>query len=137
LASLTSAPIAVVDLGARSSAEGGSLRQAGPTTFSASPIRPWLALLSWRGGRRPGVPDLAQLLDDSGRFAHLLVDLGGLERSGDQPAAIDLLDGIAIVARAGVTRDNDLLRLARLLPVALNLGVVLVGPGTSREARAR
>lgn len=89
-----------------------------------------LALLSppCAGDAGAGVPQLARTIQSSvDRFTHLLVDLTGFKELGEHLAAIDMMDAVVVVARAGLTRETDLLRLDFELPRALNFGVVLTG----------
>lgn len=61
------------------------------------------------------------------RFELVLVDLTGLDRSGDHLEAWDLVDAVFMVARAGRTAEHELLHLERALPRDRNLGALLVG----------
>lgn len=67
-------------------------------------------------------------------YAHLLVDLTGFDRLGEEPAACDLLDATIIVVRSGRTRAPRLVRRARGIPDERFLGALLVGvaPRSSR-----
>jgi hypothetical protein len=69
----------------------------------------------------------AALAAEAQVFHHLVVDMTGLDHLGDHLAAIDLLDGIIIVARAGRTTVPELHRWMRDVPEERNLGVLLVG----------
>lgn len=80
--------------------------------------------------RRPGsvAPALAKLLrTDARAHAHLVVDLSGLERTGDHVEAFSLVDGVAVVARAGRTTFAQLDRASAQIPGDKDLGVLLVG----------
>ena len=61
------------------------------------------------------------------RFGYLFVDLTGLQRYGDHIAAANVLEGVIIVAVAGLTREAELEILARDVPEARQLGVLLIG----------
>jgi len=75
-----------------------------------------------------GVPQLRQLLaSGSELFAHVLVDLTGFKKLGEHLAAMQLVDGVVIVARVGRTTEGELLRLGHELPASRNLGVMLTG----------
>ncbi len=93
-------------------------------------LRGSLALVvpKWIGEVGAGVPQLAWIIQDNREvFAHMLVDLTGFDAIGDHRNAIELLDGVITVGRAGQTRDRDLLQLHFQIPEDRNLGVVLVG----------
>jgi len=73
-----------------------------------------------------GVPQLGQLLSSGSElFAHVLVDLTGFKKLGEHLAAVQMVDGVVVVARAGRTTEGELLRLGHELPRARNLGVLL------------
>lgn len=92
----------------------------------------WLRSLAILAPRRAGtvgeqLQQLARVLEKaSDRCAHVLVDLTGYDRLGDLLGAVGLTGGVAIVARAGSTREGDIVRLRDELPPEKNLGVVLV-----------
>ncbi len=60
-------------------------------------------------------------------FAHVLVDLTGFASMGEHARAFDMLDGVLVVARAGVSREGDLLALQAQVPRARMMGVLLSG----------
>jgi len=60
-------------------------------------------------------------------FAHVLVDLTGFGKLGEHLEAIEMVDGLALVGRAGSTRESTLLAFLRELPRDKNLGVLLLG----------
>jgi hypothetical protein len=74
------------------------------------------------------VPQL-RLLVQSNRetFAHLIIDLTGYAELGDHLDAIETVDGIVLVARAGLTKESHLLRMSAQLPAERTLGVLIVG----------
>jgi hypothetical protein len=80
------------------------------------------------GGRVPLLEvTLQRLSQQSPAYTEIVVDLGGFAgRPGEFLAALDLVRGVFVVARAGQTRDLDLTALLESLPDAQNLGVVLV-----------
>jgi hypothetical protein len=61
------------------------------------------------------------------RYAHLLVDLTGYEAVGEHWLGYELCDGVVVVARAGRTRERDLVARRRELPADRDLGTLLVG----------
>jgi hypothetical protein len=67
------------------------------------------------------------LRDQSRGFALTLVDLTDLARLGEHIAAMALCDGVASVARSGVTREAELLRTVADIAGDRHLGVLLVG----------
>jgi hypothetical protein len=93
-------------------------------------IRGSLALLTPMsvGEAGAGVPQLARVIQlGSWLFAHVLVDLTGFKKLGEHLAAIEMVDAVLVVSRAGRTREDELLRLKHELPEHKNLGVLLVG----------
>jgi len=103
---------------------------SGDTVFSTRWIHGSLALLSPPRVERAGevVPQLARvLLDGADLFAHVLVDLTGFELLGEHASAAACMDAVALVGRAHHTRENELLELARLMPSARFLGILLLG----------
>jgi hypothetical protein len=97
--------------------------------YSTKWLRGTLALLTptRAGAAGAGLPQLARLIQQSTElFAHVLVDLTGYRKIGEHLAAIEMCDGVVVVARAGRTREDVLLRVRHELADQL-LGVVLVG----------
>ncbi len=75
-----------------------------------------------------GVPHLARVIREGQElFALVLVDLTGFGMLGEHLAAIEMVDGVLVVARAGETTEDELLRLAHELPESRSLGVLLLG----------
>lgn len=98
--------------------------------FATRWLRGQLALLTPArvGQAGAGVPQLARVIQHGAElFAHVLVDLTGFKELGEHLAAIDMMDAVVVVARAGQTREHELLRLNHDLPRHLNLGVLLAG----------
>ncbi len=60
-------------------------------------------------------------------FAGCLVDLTGWQRLGEHLQAFDLLDGVVLVAHAGRSTEEELLRLDAEIPPHKHLGVLLLG----------
>ena len=98
--------------------------------FATRWLRGSLALLTppRAGEAGAGVPQLARIIrDGSELFAHVLVDLTGFKNLGEHLAAIEMMDGVLVVSRAGSTREDELLRLNHELPPRQLLGVLLLG----------
>ena len=134
LCDLTGATIAVVDANVRYPGLGalnrGRSADHDDSVFSTRWLHGSLALLSAPRVERAGevVPQLARVLrDGADLFAHVLVDLTGFELLGEHASAAAHMDGVAIVARAHHTREQDLVDLAQLLPRERFLGVLLAG----------
>lgn len=58
----------------------------------------------------------------------VLVDLSGYAAPGLAPAAADVVDGVVLVARAGRTLGDDLIRPAKLM-ASKNVGTILIDRG--------
>jgi len=134
LCELTGATIAVVDANVRYPGLGalnrGRAADHDESVFSTRWLRGSLALLSPPRVERAGevVPQLARvLLDGADLFAHVLVDLTGFELLGEHASAAACMDGVALVARAHKTREQQLMDLVQLLPRGRLLGILLVG----------
>ena len=100
------------------------------SAFSTRWLRGSLALLSPPRAERAGevVPQLARvLLEGVDLFAHVLVDLTGFELLGEHATAAACMDAVALVGRAHQTREQELVKLAELMPNGRFLGVLLVG----------
>jgi hypothetical protein len=118
-----SAPTAVVDAAGAWAGDGGAAAE-GP--FGVTPITPLLSLLT-PAGRAATLGQLEDLLaDDRAPARRLVVTLDGFERTGEHLAAIALLDGVSVVARAGRTKLPDVERRVRELPAGRSVGVLLV-----------
>jgi hypothetical protein len=129
LGDLTGSPVAVCDIAGSWNAALRHGEGSGPTLFAATWLGDNLAVLTPRTFDTGGVVlKLEQALrGEAAIFAMLLVDLTGLERLGEHVAAMAMVDGVAIVARAGVTGETELRRWLRDVPSERNLGVLLVG----------
>jgi hypothetical protein len=80
-----------------------------------------------------GVPQLARVIQHSIElFSHVVVDLTGFKKLGEHLAAFDMVDGVIIVARAGLTTEAELLRLNHELPRHANFGVLLTNAAPGR-----
>lgn len=124
------APTAVVD------AQGSWFAEREPPAtdphapvFTTSWLTARLALLVPRAVPAGAtVRDLDACLRAEARaMRHIVVDLTGADHTGEHLDAIDYVDAIAIVARAGHTTSRQLARWMREIPPAKNLGVLLVG----------
>lgn len=69
----------------------------------------------------------AGLRGETAAMQHLVVDLTGLDRTGEHLEAFAALDAVAVVARAGRTTSPQLARWMPDVPAGKNLGVLLVG----------
>ncbi len=134
LCDLTGATVAVVDANVRypglPSLARGQDTDHKESVFSTRWLHGSLALLSAPRVEHAGevVPQLARvLLEGSELFAHVLVDLTGFELLGEHGSAAACMDGVALVATAHETREQDLLALAPLMPPGRFLGIVLLG----------
>jgi hypothetical protein len=75
-----------------------------------------------------GLVPLQQLLATvKQQFAYCVVDLTGWKRLGEHLPAFDLIDGVAVVAKAGVTTELELLRFSYEIPSERYLGILLTG----------
>lgn len=134
LAEQSGAPVALVDVNARWSALPPP-RRAGTLSGDSLLLTRWLAgdrlaLLSLppEASIGAGLVEMARLLH-SGRsmFEQVLIDLTGLERLGEHLAAAAMCDALVLVARAGQSSEDDLLRLRHAFSGHQLLGVILVG----------
>lgn len=65
--------------------------------------------------------------EESAGFSRLVVDLTGFDRLGERRPACELLDGVAVVARSGVTRTRQIVGALAEIPDGGRLGVLLSG----------
>ena len=96
--------------------------------FATRWLRGQLALLTppRAGDAGAGLPQLARVIQHSSElFSHVVVDLTGFKKLGEHLAAIEMMDGVVVVARAGRTNEDELLRLGHEMPRHLHLGVLL------------
>jgi len=104
---------------------GGSDEAPRLVTVELSP-----SLLLFTGHARPGteVQRIRDALQMAGRLASwVVIDLTGLDRSGEHLEAMTTVDRIAVVARAGRTTAAQLERRLAEVPPERSLGVLLVG----------
>lgn len=125
LAAVTRARVLVLDVMGRWGTAGAPAADALALAEPTAGLVEFLALSPSVPGRR--VPALAAALDAA--TGHAVVDLSGLEESGEHLEAAAILDAVALVAVAGEVTTPELGRWMRELPAAKNLGVLLVGRG--------
>lgn len=133
LTELTGSTIAVVDANVRWPGLAGLV--TGPesdagSVFKTTWVRGSLALLTPPRTEHSGeaVPALARLLSSGcDRFAHVLVDLTGFDQLGEHAGAAACMDAVVLLARAGKSRERDLLTYERAVPVHRFMGVLLIG----------
>lgn len=134
LQALTGATVAVVDANVRypglpELTRGQHVDREG-SVFATRWLRGDLALLSAPRVEQAGevVPQLARvLLEGAELFKHVLVDLTGFELLGEHASAAACMDAVALVSRAHHTREQELIKLAQLMPTGRFIGVLLVG----------
>jgi hypothetical protein len=131
LAGRSDRPVGVVDaqgdwtgaLGAEGSAA------AEGTGLVTSWLREDLAVLAPRAAATgAALRHLRDILEaEADVYEHLVFDLTGLDHRGEQLAACDLLEAVALVARSGRTTARCIERRLRNLPASRCLGVLLTG----------
>jgi hypothetical protein len=109
----------------------------GTLLYAHVPARSVVALVPFSrapaGAKFEVVKLMLQLLErDRPSFGHVIVDLSGCRFPGELLGAVSLLDGIIVVGPSGEATERELLDTAKLIPSALNLGVVLT---TERRLR--
>jgi hypothetical protein len=131
LVDVTGSPIAVIDA-AGSWPASPALRDeqtSVPSLFATSWLVENLALLTPRsfdvGGMLRKLE--AALRDEAAIFGTLVVDLTGFDRMGEHAAAMAMVDAVIVVALAGHSTEEQLVRWMREIPPEHNLGVLLVG----------
>ncbi len=134
LVELSGATAAYVDANVRFPALAAMSEGAPPPgpneVFSTRWLKGSLALLTPYKAERAGeaVPALASLLlEGTGLFEHVLVDLTGFDRLGEHASAAACMDGVVLVGRAHKTREKDVLSFVGEMPKSRFLGVLLVG----------
>jgi hypothetical protein len=124
-------PVAVVDAAGDWACASDLLALSDPTETDGaiSWIAERLAILTpWPGTAGETLVTLKlALAAGSGRFSALVVDLTGLGPMGASTGAFALLDGTAVVARAGKTTRRRVVQALRDIPEGRNLGVLLTG----------
>lgn len=99
--------------------------------YAVIPLAPRLSAVTPRTAARPGgqeAPQIERALKETARrFDYVLADFTGLDRLGDHRWAYEIVDAVALVARAKVTREQDIVRLHREIPPERDLGVLIVG----------
>jgi hypothetical protein len=139
LIEITGSPAAYVDANVRwpaiSDIALGQRPEDEASMFSTRWLRGTLALVTppRAGAAGAGLPQLARVIQRSGElFSQMVVDLTGFKTIGEHLAAVEMMDGVVAVARAGLTREDELLRLDDELPRHLNLGVLIAGAQDKR-----
>jgi hypothetical protein len=147
LASVTGETVAFVGANLRWSADGhGAIASMPPAAslneeaafpgagYTARWIDHGVELISppSTGHEGSGLPQLARLIRESSeRYGRFLVDLTAYRPFGEHLAALEMMDGVVVVARAGVTREGELHALEPEVAACRFLGVLLIG-GTAR-----
>jgi hypothetical protein len=129
LVEVSGSPCGIVDAGGTWPVTRPTAPDVPESRFGATWLLEDLALLT-PYALEPGValPRLdAALREEASVFGTLVVDLTGFERRGEHAAAIDLLDGTIVIARAGRTTEEPLRRWQREIPPERYLGVLLTG----------
>jgi hypothetical protein len=129
LAEVSGATVAFVDANLRWPAISALAADESAEGFATRWLRGTLALLTppRAGAAGAGLPQLARLIQQSSElFAHALVDLTGFRKIGEHLAAIEMCDGVVVVARSGHTREDALVRVRHELGDDL-VGVLLTG----------
>jgi hypothetical protein len=106
----------------------GTRREDDESMFATRWLRGQLALLTPPRAAEAGagLPQLARVVQHSIElFSHVVVDLTGFKKLGEHLAAIEMMDGVVVVARSGRTTEDELLRLSYEIPRQLHLGVLL------------
>jgi hypothetical protein len=130
LVDVTGETVALIDvagsweLWAREPASAGDLPYVGRWLYDAR-------LAALRPTRRPqageGLGVIRLLLGIArSRCPYALVDLSGLRAAGEHLGAFTLVDGVCLIARAGKTRERELLAIYEQLEPHKNLGVLLL-----------
>jgi hypothetical protein len=125
-AAVSGAAVVLVDVRGTWAEDAGATPAAPAAT--RVPIGAGVSLATRRP--RPGarlLDDLRELVDEPRRDTpRAVVDLAGFADAGEHLAAAALLDGVAVVARAGRTTLAELDRRVRELPAARNAGVLVL-----------
>ncbi|PID38969.1 MAG: hypothetical protein CSB49_02775 [Proteobacteria bacterium] len=138
LADLASTTVAFLDANARWPAaraligkrEAEASTQDEDAAYTTLWLRGMVALLIPRsvGAAGESLTRLRGTLEDARPlFGAIFVDMTGFDVLGDHLNVMELLEGVAIVAAAGRTTDEEVLELARQVPPGRLIGAVLVG----------
>jgi hypothetical protein len=98
--------------------------------FQPARVDEWLTILT-PFGCQGGALDLTLIAHAIRRecapFRYVLVDLTGFEPEGEHFSAMDLVDGVVVVAEVGRTHERNVLRSSQQVTAERDLGVLLVG----------
>jgi hypothetical protein len=141
LCDLSGAPCAVVDANVHLPAlsriiEENPQREDDESFFATRWLHKSLALLTPPHAKEAGtgLPELSRLVKHGRElFAHMLCDLTGFDGLGEHLGAMDLVEGVLLVAPATKIREKDILRWTREVPAARRLGVLLQGPRNDHD----
>lgn len=90
-------------------------------------LREGVVVLTPHGERSGSAAAIGPVLAEATqRFDFVIVDLSGFDARGEHRLAYDMVDAVALVARAGATREHALRDRHRELPEDRDLGVLLV-----------
>jgi hypothetical protein len=96
--------------------------------FALVTLAPRLVALTPQAEGGPRRASLERALAEAARrYDYVLVDLTGFEATGEHAWAFDLVDGVALVARGGVTREHEIVAKHAAIPPERDLGVLIVG----------
>ncbi|HEU4538847.1 MAG TPA: hypothetical protein VFS00_32230 [Polyangiaceae bacterium] len=134
LGNVVRAPVGFVDANTRRPQLNGLVLvppAEGWRGFQAARVDEWLTILTPFGCQGDAGLDLALIAHtvkhECSPFKHVMVDLTGFEREGEHFSAIDLADGVVVVAEAGRTHERDVLKSHQQASGERDLGVLLVG----------
>lgn len=124
------ATVAILDpLGRWAGVTGGAAAPGSEDWYATEWLAERVAVLSpITSDRATALPLVRKVLRDApGAFLNVVVDLTGFARLGEDRAAAELVDGVAVVARSGRTRARELARVLGQLEARRTLGVILSG----------
>ena len=123
------ATVAFLDADPQSPLPSATPSGEGSENYTIVPLAPRLDAITPRGA--PGAGPRARveplLAEAAPRYDYLLVDLTGFEDAGEHTWAYDIVDGVALVARGGVTREHEIVAKHADIPPERDLGVLIVG----------
>ncbi len=134
LSNVVRAPVAFVDANTRRPQLNGLVLvppSEAARGFQAARVDEWLTILTPFGCRGDAGLDVALIAQvirhECAPFRHVLIDLTGFEREGEHFSAMDLVDGVVVVAAAGHTHEREVIRGHQQVTEGRDLGVLLVG----------